>query len=163
MEETSLKTDPNTSENLVYDNGWISDQWGKSGCFPVNNIGIISSCLERKQAGLYLTLSIKVSMSLLYFTCIYIFLSGMKHALLTVVTFKEIDKGWLRDEKEIDIIFLPFYACAFLLFACIISFLKNIRNFKNKMYVQNNTGNYNIIRFTFWQFIVLSFFKAHVH
>lgn len=105
--------------------------------------------MERKQAGLYLTLSIKVSMSLLYFTCIYIFLSGMKHTLLTVVTFKEIDKGWLRDEKEIDIIFLPFYTCAFLLFACIISFLKNIRNFKNKMYVQNNTGNYNIIRFTF--------------
>lgn len=59
----------------------------------------------------------------------------MKYILLIVVIFKEIDKGWLRDEKEIDIIFLFFYICVFLLFVCIILFFKNIRNFKNKMYV----------------------------
>lgn len=46
----------------------------------------------------------------------------------------------MREEKEASVL------CA--IFVCVISFLKHVRNFLNNIYVQNNTGNCNIIRFT---------------
>lgn len=54
-------------------------------------LGKSTAVQKERKLGLYLTLSIKINIYLLYLTCIYTILSGMKYTLLTVITFKEID------------------------------------------------------------------------
>lgn len=65
MGANSLKKDTNPPENLVYKKDWVLDQWGKYWCFPINDVGIVSSYLERKKAG-SLPHSIKIDTYFLY-------------------------------------------------------------------------------------------------
>lgn len=88
MKENSLKKRPNVPKNLVYDKIWVLSQWGKYWCLPINDVGIIHSDSERKQAR-PLPYSIRVN---IHFLCLYIHTSfWYKYTLLTVATFKETD------------------------------------------------------------------------